>query len=96
MAGKSDETSVEVIVKVLPNLASTNDARESLRACTQTMGIALSPIDADTSSGSELAKFYVARVASDDASRIVARLRECAGVEAAYTKPRGEPPNGRM
>ena len=84
---------VDVIVKLA--LAPPEAARRSLKACASAAGVELAPLHGETSDP-ELASYFVASVASHTADALAARLRSCPGVEAAYAKPAGAPPDERM
>jgi hypothetical protein len=84
---------VDVIVKLAP--ASPDAALSSLEACARAAGVELAPLHGGTSDP-ELASYYVASVAPHTADALAARLRACPGVEAAYAKPAGAPPDERM
>ena len=73
---------VEVIVKLTS--AGTQD-------CIARQGIILERLHPGTSDP-ELATYAVAHVSSDTADSVIANLKNCAGVEGAYVKARGEPP----
>jgi hypothetical protein len=84
---------VDIIVKLAP--APPDAARRSLDTCARAAGVALAPLHGETSDP-ELSSYFVASVAPDAADALVARLRACPGVDAAYTKPVGAPPDERM
>jgi hypothetical protein len=84
---------IDVIVKLAP--APPDAARRSLEACARAAGAPLAPLHGATSDP-ELASYFVASAAPDIADALAARLRSCPGVEAAYAKPVGAPPDERM
>jgi hypothetical protein len=90
MADAADAASVEIVVKLTPG--QTGVSHDALKACINALGIVLTPIVPASQSESELAGYHVAHVPSNAAARIVEQLRQCEGVEAAYAKPRSEPP----
>ena len=71
------------------------DARaRTLAECARELGVPLAPLHADTGDR-ELASYFVARLDAAPAAAVLARLRRCDGVAAAYARPQGAPP-GRM
>jgi hypothetical protein len=90
-----DDATVELVVKLAPAGARSEAAHNALLACATDLGIGFEPVDRSTAD-SELAGYHVAHVTRAVATRAIERLRQCDGVEAAFTKPRGEPPNGGM
>jgi hypothetical protein len=84
--------SIELIVKLAANAARANSpARRSIDACASALGVSLAPLHPSTSDR-ELATYFVARVDRDALDAVVARLLGCEGIEGAYAKPPGEPP----
>lgn len=84
--------SIQVIVKLGPETAAAGrKARRALEACAAELGVALAPLHPSTSDR-ELAAYFAADVDASVLDRTLDGLRACAGVEGAYAKPRGEPP----
>jgi hypothetical protein len=84
----------EIVVKLAPSAAAErSDQRRRLGARAAELGIELEPVD-PAGTDRELGAYLVARVENDEAvlDAVVEQLRSCDGVEAAYTKPRGEAP----
>jgi hypothetical protein len=86
---------VELVVKLSPAAAPGSAAHKALLARAADLGIALEPVNR-SEPASELGTYHVALVTPETAARAIERLQQCDGVEAAFTKSRGEPPNGRM
>lgn len=78
--------SVEIIVKLVPG-ANTH----ALQACAARLGVSLQPLH-PSAADRVLATYFVTRVASGAVEGVLAQLRQCDGVDAAYAKPRGEAP----
>jgi hypothetical protein len=80
----------EVIVKLVVT-EQAGAERQRLDGCARDLGVSLTPLHPGTTDR-ELASYFVASVDSDQAERITSGLRRCPGVDAAYVKPAGEPP----
>ncbi|MGH9902135.1 MAG: hypothetical protein ACRD68_10050, partial [Pyrinomonadaceae bacterium] len=71
--------------------AATAPTRELLRAA-EDLGVELRPLDAGADSPA-LSRYFTVEVPNREAAeRVVARLRRCGAVEAAYLKPPDEMP----
>jgi len=88
-------STVEIVVKLAPHAAPGSRVHKAMLQCASDMGITLEPVSLDTSNA-VLASYHVALIPKDKARKAVEQLRHCEGVEAAYVKPRGEPPTGGM
>jgi hypothetical protein len=86
-AHEPSASTVEIIVKLAPHATAGSAAHEAMLQCARNMGVALEPT-IDT--------YHAALVPKEKATDALEQLRRCEGVEAAYAKPRGEPPNGGM
>jgi len=86
---------IELVVKVTPAMTPGTETQKAMQKCAADLGIALKPLSPDRSD-SELATYHTALVPAGEAQTALERLRKCEGVEAAYTKSRGEPPHGGM
>ena len=85
----------EVIVKLTPAATALGaEARRSLDQCVRDFGISITPLHPGTFDP-DLATYFVATVAMDSLDDVLERLRRCPGVEGAYAKPAGEPPERR-
>jgi hypothetical protein len=84
-------TRVELVVKLVPGALPGGHAHRALLALAADLGITLQPVD-PAASDPDLATYHVALVTPDAAERAVARLRRLDDVEAAYSRPQGEPP----
>ena len=84
----------DVVVK-LETDASGEVRERALAECARELGVRLSPLHENTTDH-ELASYFVARLDAASADAILARLRRCQGVAAAYAKPQGVPPGRRM
>lgn len=91
-AARRSTVGTQVIVKLGPDTAAAGvPARRALDACAAELGVSLTPLHPSTSD-LDLATYFVADVEGSVLDRTLDRLRRCAGVEGAYAKPRGEPP----
>lgn len=85
---------VDVIAKLTPEAAASGSVEHRLvQSRAAGIGASLEPLHPATSDR-ELATYFLVRV--DPASRlsVVEQLLSLDGVEGAYVKPRGEPPEG--
>jgi hypothetical protein len=86
---------IELIVKLSPEAAAAESPEhKELQAQADRLGVALTPLHPATSDP-DLATYAVARVDPAEANVVAEQLRRCAGVEAAYAKARGAPPERR-
>lgn len=95
-ADAEPEPAAELILKLAR--AATNassPAYRAVRSCVADLGISVSPLHPSTSDP-ELASYLVAHVDPAAVDRVIERLVECEGVEGAYAKPAGQPPEGRV
>jgi hypothetical protein len=89
---------IEVIVKLAPAMtAASSPARRSLDACLVELGVSLAPLyaplpDQPAPVDQDLASYFIAHIDAARLDDVIDRVRRCEGVEAAYVKPRGEPP----
>jgi hypothetical protein len=87
--------SVELVVKLSPDAAVGDSAvRRALQARASELGVALAPLHPSTSDP-ELAAYAVARVDPAVVDDVIGRLSRFEGVEAAYAKAPGAPPERR-
>jgi hypothetical protein len=94
--GTGPRASAELILKLAPAATiAASPAHSSVRACVADLGISVSPLHPSTSDP-ELASYLVAHVDPAAVDRVIERLVACDGVEGAYAKPAGEPPEGRV
>jgi hypothetical protein len=84
-------TRVELVVKLVPGSLPGGRAHQALLALAADLGIALRPVD-PAGADPDLATYHVALVSPDAAARAVAALHRLEDVEAAYSRPPGEPP----
>jgi hypothetical protein len=86
---------IEVIVK-LTREAAVPESRQhrALQALVAELGVPLAPLH-PSATDPDLASYAVAQVDPVAANSVVEQLRRCDGVEGAYAKPQGEPPEGR-
>jgi hypothetical protein len=83
---------VELIVKLAPESAAPESrAYLAVQACAARGGVSLRRLHQSTSE-SELATYLVAHVDPAKIETVVKQMLTCEGVESAYIKPRGEPP----
>ena len=83
---------IEVIVKLTPEAAAPESPEhEAVRARVAELGIPLAPLHPSTSDP-DLAAYAVARVDPAAANAVVEQLLGCDGVEGAYAKAPGTPP----
>ncbi len=87
----TDGTRVELVVKLVPGALPGGRAHRALLALATDLGITLRPVD-PAGSDPDLATYHVALVTPDVAGRAVALLNGREDVEAAYSRPQGEPP----
>lgn len=87
----TEAATVEVVVQLSPTASRGGPQHQALLACAAGFGIGLQPLVA-SASGSALDTYHVGQVAVARAADAVERLRQCDGVDAAYTKARGQPP----
>jgi hypothetical protein len=89
---------IEVIVKLAPAMTqASSPARRSLDSCISELGVSLTPLyapgpDDPPSDDQDLATYFVVHIESSRADDVIDRLLRCEGVEGAYAKARGEPP----
>jgi hypothetical protein len=96
LADGESAASAELILKLAPAATSASSpAYRAVRAFFADLGISVSPLHPSTSDP-ELASYLVAHVDPAAADRVIERLVECEGVEGAYAKPAGQPPEGRV
>lgn len=81
---------IEVIVKLVATAASAPD-RRALDDCARALDIAITPLHPGTTDR-DLASYFVTSVEAPALDDVLARLRRCPGVDGAYTKPAGAPP----
>jgi hypothetical protein len=82
--------STDVVVKL--DAAATGERRErALAACARELGVTLTALHENTTDR-ELASYFIATFAAASDDAMLARLRRCPGVDAAYAKPQGVPP----
>jgi hypothetical protein len=83
---------VELIVKLAPAAAAPGSAGHlAVQACITQVGVSIKPLHQSTSE-SELATYFIAHVDAAKIENVVKQLLACEGIEGAYAKPRGEPP----
>ncbi len=83
---------VELVVKLTPAAATADSPQErSVRALMAELHAPLEPLH-PSASDDELATWFVAHVAADEVDGALDRLSGCDGVDGAYAKPGGEPP----
>jgi hypothetical protein len=95
-AHSDPSAAAELIVKLSP--AALDPKRPEYRAvkdCVTALGIEAAPLHAGTSDP-QLATYLVAHVELEAINQVVERLVACDGVEGAYVKPAGEPPEGSV
>jgi hypothetical protein len=86
---------IELIVKLSPEAAAAESPEyKRLHAHAAQLGVALAPLHPATSDP-DLATYAVAHVDAAAANAVIEQLRRCAGVEGAYAKPPGAPPERR-
>lgn len=88
---------IEVIVKLSP-AASKPGAREvsaAIENCAAARGIRVLPLHPSTTDP-ELALYLVTQVNPALLNNVIRDLLRCDGVEGAYAKPSGEPPERNM
>jgi hypothetical protein len=89
---------IEVIVKLAPAMTQVSSpARRSLDSCIAELGVSLTPLygpppDQPAAPDQDLATYFVAHIESSRVDDVIDRLMRCEGVEGAYAKARGEPP----
>ena len=94
MTDRGSDT-IEVIVALDADAAKAGTSkRETLEAQAARLGAALAPLHPSTSDAN-LAAYAVAYVDAASADTVIEHLLRCPGVEAAYAKPRGAPPERR-
>jgi hypothetical protein len=81
----------ELIVKLDAATADNVAARRSVDACMAGFGLTLVPLH-PSSSDVELGTYFVADVDAEAVDDLVSRLLRCKGIEGAYPKSPGEPP----
>jgi hypothetical protein len=83
----------EIMVQVSMDVATAlQTGRSDLAGAIQGLGARIEPLHPNTPDP-ELQRFFVVYVPSaDEADRVINRLWQYPGVEAAYVKPAGEPP----
>jgi hypothetical protein len=83
---------VEVIVKLTPD-AAVQDSPEhrALEARAKQLGVPLAPLH-PSATDPELTAYAVAHVDEAAAEDVIGQLLDCDGVEAAYAKAPGAPP----
>lgn len=82
----------EIIVKLSPGaVSSETPAYAEVKACASQAGVTLEPLHPAVSDA-ELASYFRTETTSAAASGLIEKLLRCPGVEGAYAKPRGEPP----
>lgn len=77
------EPRVEVVVQLSGAAADEDDLRRAIGERAEVVLEALHPGTSDPA----LAHFAVTRVARSAVQSVLGRIRECPGVDAAYTKP---------
>lgn len=83
---------VELIVKLAPEAAAPGrPGHLAVQACVTRAGISIKPLHRSTPE-SELATYFIAHVDPAEIENIVEQLLACEGVESAYAKLGGEPP----
>ena len=90
----SDEGSalVEVVVKLTPDAAVQDSPQHrALEARAKQLGAPLAPLH-PSATDPELTAYAVAHVDEAAADDVIGQLLGCDGVEAAYAKARGAPP----
>jgi hypothetical protein len=86
--------SAELIIKLAPvAIAFESAEHRSVQACAAGLGISVAALHPSTSDP-ELASYLVAQVDPAAIDRVIEQLVACDGVEGAYTKPAGAPPEG--
>ncbi len=92
----TDETpeAVEVVVKLAPDAAGDSSQRRALQARASELGVPLAPLH-PSASDPELASYAVGRVDKGAADDVIGQLLRLEGVEAAYAKAPGAPPERR-
>ncbi|MDQ6798781.1 MAG: hypothetical protein M3011_12335 [Actinomycetota bacterium] len=85
---------VDVIAKLTPDAAATGSVEHRLvQSRAADIGASLEPLHPATSDP-ELATYFLVHVDPAYRQRVVEQLLDVDGVEGAYVKPRGEPPEG--
>jgi hypothetical protein len=83
---------IEVIVKLSPEAAAgAIVGRNQLESIVAELGTSLQPLHPETADP-ELSTWFAARVPTGESQAAIQRLLGADAVEAAYAKPRGEPP----
>ncbi len=85
----------EVIAKLTPEVAESGTQHRLLKSEAAQRGVSLQPLHPGTSDP-DLATYYIARGDSAGLQDVIDQLLGLEGVEGAYKKPRGEPPEGRL
>jgi hypothetical protein len=86
---------IEVIVILAPSAVDADSAaRRSIDACAARLGVSLAPMHpfATDHSVGGLGTYFMARVDTAALDTVVERLLSCDGVEGAYPKEPGAPP----
>ncbi len=84
--------SIEVIVKLTQEAAAPDSPQhKAIDARAAQLGVSLAPLHPSTSDP-DLASYAVAHVNPLEAEAVVDQLLRCNGVEGAYAKPPGAPP----
>jgi hypothetical protein len=87
-----DGSAVEVIVKLTPEAAAPESAEHrSLQARANQLGVPLAPLH-PSATDPELASYAVVHVDESAADDVIGQLLRFDGVEAAYAKAPGTPP----
>ena len=86
-----EPATVELVVKLVPEAMPGSVEHAQLLAGAAALGITLEPVD-PTGADPELATYHLAVLPTQVAARAADQLRQLDVVEAAYTRPRGEPP----
>jgi hypothetical protein len=94
MGDNATAATIELVVKLSPAVVPGSAAHKAFVACAADFGITFEPIFENIASNAELIGYHVALVAPGTTTRAIEQLQQCDGVEAAYTKSRGEPPTG--
>ncbi|HEV3363646.1 MAG TPA: hypothetical protein VG795_05795 [Acidimicrobiia bacterium] len=91
---ENDSEPIDVIAKLTPEAAASGTSQHgAVQSRATELGISLEPLHA-SASDPELSTYFIVRVDPASRERVVEQLLGLDGVEGAYAKPRGEPPEG--
>jgi hypothetical protein len=89
-----DPHATEVIAKLTPEAAASGTSEHrAVQSRAAELGVSLEPLH-PSASDPELSTYFVVHVDPVSRQRVVEQLLGLDGVEGAYAKPRGEPPEG--